>query len=350
MKVVIKKREIKKLWVDKMSDAINTAKLYIQEKNYKEALKLAKKRHAKDDIEEYLAILDLLINEDYLLALEEKGMYYQYFDETHDNGDYGEKYFDKYLEKQPRSINVICDKTLSRFNKNKIDEALEYMNKAEKNYKSYSNIEKPRISKKEVKIGKIELLIKAKRYDEAMTELNNYENQYGGDTKSDLYKGQMLQKTGENNEALKYLDKSLENEDTILAFNSKGDALYELGEYKTALKNYNHCISYEKQVDDLELITNFNYKAAFCCVKLDDDQQAIKYLNKTINMLNEYGRLPKDLEMIYQKCSFEKERIMKMGNVKDEEFKKTKFLSAKTSIILLIIIFIMYLILKMIGY
>ena len=70
-----------------MSDAINTAKLYIQEENYKEALKLAKKRHAKDDIEEYLAILDLLINEDYLLALEEKGMYYQYFDETHDNGD-----------------------------------------------------------------------------------------------------------------------------------------------------------------------------------------------------------------------------------------------------------------------
>ena len=72
------------------------------------------------DIDEYLSILDLLIDADYLLALEEKGMYYQYFDETHDNGDYGEKYFDKYLEKQPRSINVICDKALSRFNKNKI--------------------------------------------------------------------------------------------------------------------------------------------------------------------------------------------------------------------------------------
>ena len=33
----------------------------------------------------------------------------------------------------------------------------------------------------------------------------------------------------------------------------------------------------------------------------------------------------------------QKERIMKTGNVKDEEFKKTKFLSAKTSIIILII-------------
>ena len=333
-----------------MSDAIETAKLYIQDENYKEALKLAKKRHSKDDIDEYLTILDLLIDADYLLALEEKGMYYQYFDETHDNGDYGDKYFDEYLKRQPRSINVLCDKALSRFNKNKIDEALEYMDKAEEKYKSYSPIEKPRISKKEVKMGKIELLVQAKRYDEALKNLEIYENQYGGDTKSDLYKGQMLQKTGKNNEALKYLDKSLLEEDTLLAYNSKADALYELKEYKSALKNYKHCISYEKKVDDLELVTNFNYKAAFCCVKLDDDKEAIKYLNKTINMLNEHGRLPNDLEMIYQKCSFEKERIMKTGEVKDEEFRQTKFLSAKTSLILLAIILILYVILKMIGY
>lgn len=333
-----------------MSDALEKAKLYINDGNYKEALKLAKKRHSKDDIDEYLTILDLLIDADYLLALEEKGMYYQYFDETHDNGDYGEKYFDKYLQKQPRSINVLCDKALSRFNKGKTDEALEYMDKAEEKYKSYSPIEKPRISKKEVKIGKIELLIKAKRYDEALSNLNQYEKQYGGDTKSDLYKGEMLQKTGENNQALEYLERSLLNEDTVIAYNSKADALYELGEYNEALKNYKHCISYENKVDDLELVTNFNYKAAFCCVKLKDDKEAVKYLNKTINMLNEHGRLPKDLEMIYQKCSFEKERIMKTGNIKDEEFRKTKFFSAKTSIIILIIILILYAILKIIGF
>lgn len=333
-----------------MSDALEKAKLYINDGNYKEALKLAKKRHSKDDIDEYLTILDLLIDADYLLALEEKGMYYQYFDETHDNGDYGEKYFDKYLQKQPRSINVLCDKALSRFNKGKTDEALEYMDKAEEKYKSYSPIEKPRISKKEVKMGKIELLIKAKRYDEALSNLNQYEKQYGGDTKSDLYKGEMLQKTGENNQALEYLERSLLNEDTVIAYNSKADALYELGEYNEALKNYKHCISYENKVDDLELVTNFNYKAAFCCVKLKDDKEAVKYLNKTINMLNEHGRLPKDLEMIYQKCSFEKERIMKTGNIKDEEFRKTKFFSAKTSIIILIIILILYAILKIIGF
>ena len=280
-----------------MSDAVEQAKLYIQDKNYEEALNIAKKRHSKDDIEEYISILDLLIDEDYLLALEEKGMYYQYYDETHDNGDYGEKYFDEYLEKQPRSINALCDKAMSRFNKNKVDEALEYMDKAEEKYKSYSPIEKPRISKKEIKMGKIELLIQAKRYEEALTNL-----------------------------------------------------IYELGEYKEALKNYNHCIEYESKIDDLELLTNFNYKSAFCCVKLKDESEAIKYLNKTINMLNKHGRLPKDLEQIYQKCSFEKERIMKTGEVKDREFRKTRFFSARTSIIILIIILIMYVILKMNGY
>ena len=333
-----------------MSDAIETAKLYIEEENYEEAFKLAKKRHGKDDVTSYLTIIDLLIEKDYLIALEEKGLYYQYYDETHDNGDYGEKYFDEYLEKQPRSINVICDKALSRFNKNKVDESLELMEKAEEKYKSYSPIEKPRISKKEVIMGKIELLIQAKRYDDALKNLDKYESQFGGDTKSDLYKGQMLQKNGKNNEALEYLERSLQNEDTIIGLNAKGDALYELHEYKDALKSYNDCINYEKQVEELELVTNFNYKAAFCCVKLDNDKEAIKYLNKTINLLNEHGRLPNDLEAIYQKCSFEKERIMKTGEVKDEEFRQTRFFSARTSIIILIIILILYVILKMIGY
>ena len=334
-----------------MSDAIETAKLYIEEENYEEALKLARKRHGKDKYDEYLTILDLLIDADYIPAIEEKGLYYQYYDETHDNGDYGEKYFDEYLKRQPRSINALCDKALSRFNKGQVDEAIGYMDKAYDKYKSYSPIEKPRISKHEVLMGKIELLIQSKRYDDALDNLNRYESQTGGDEKSDLYKGQMLQKTGKNKEALEYLDKSLQNEDTIIGFNAKGDALYELKNYKDALKNYKNCIHYESKIkDDLELIANFNYKAAFCCVHLGNEQEAIKYLNKTINMLNEYGRLPNDLEQIYQKCSFEKEKIMKQGNVKDKEFRSTRFFSARTSLIILAVILILYVILRLMGY
>ncbi|MDO5824001.1 tetratricopeptide repeat protein [Methanobrevibacter sp.] len=334
-----------------MSDIIKKAKEDIEKENYKDALILARKRHSKDDINDYISILDLLIEANYLPALEEKGIYYQYYDETHDNGDYGEKYFNEYLELQPNSINVLCDKAMSRFNKGDIDESLKYMQNAYKNYSNYSKIEKPRISKKELLISKIELLIKAKRYEDALTHLNNYENQFGGSQKSDLYKGQMLQKNGKNEEALVYLEKSLLEEDTLIGFNAKGDALFELERYEDALKEYRNCLDYESKIEgDLELVTNFNYKAAFCCVKLEDDKNAIKFLNKTINMLNEHGRLPKDIESIYQKCSFEKERIMKKGTVEDEEFRKTKFFSTKNSFIILIIVLILYILLKMNGY
>ena len=334
-----------------MSDAIQQAKQHINNNEFKEALKLARKRHGKDDIKDYISILELLIDAEYLPATEEKGLYYQYYDESHDNGDYGEKYFDAYLEKQPRSVNVICDKALSRFNKGHIDEALEYMNKAYDRYQSYSQIEKPRISKKEVLMGKIELQIQAKQYDDALSNLESYEDIYGIDEKLQLYKGQMLQKAGKNRDALIYLDKSLESEDTLLGFNAKADALYELGEYKQALDAYNRCIQYEKRANpDLEMCTNFNYKAAFCCVKLGKNQEAVKHLNKTIDMLNEHGRLPKDLEEIYQKCSFEKERLMKSGDVKDQEFRQSHFLSTKSAVYVLIIIIILYVILKLMGY
>ena len=334
-----------------MSDAIAKSKRYIEDENYTEALRLARKQHGKDDAESYLTILNLLIESGHLPALEEKGIYYQYYDETHDGGDFGEKYFDEYLEKQPHSINVICDKAMSRFNKGEIDESLEYMDKAIDKYKSYSKIEKPRLSKNELRMSRIELLIKAKRYKEALKDLDAYEKQVGSTQKSDLYKGQMLQKNGKNREALEYLNKSIKEETTLIALNAKGDALYELKEYKDALKVYNDCIPYEGKIDDdLELKTNFNYKAAFCCVELGDEQKAVQYLNKTINMLNEYGRLPKDLEAIYQKCSFEKERIIKKGDVEDKEFKQTKFLPARYAIICLMVIFILYFVLKMNGY
>lgn len=334
-----------------MSDSITQAKQYIEENNLKEALKLARKRHGKDDVESYLSILDLLIENDYLPAVEEKGIYYQYYDETHDNGDYGEKYFDEYLERQPKSINVLCDKAMSKFNKGYIDESLEYMNKSLDNYESYSTVEKPRLSKKEINMARIELLIKAGRNEDALKSLNDYENQFGSSQKTDLYKGQMLQKNGENEEALKYLNKSLKEEETIIALNAKGDALYKLNRFNEALKTYDQCISYENKIeDDLELKTNFNYKAAFCCVNLGEDQKAVQYLNKTINMLNEHGRLPKDLESIYQKCSFEKERIMRHGDVEDKEFKQTKFLSTKSALIILAIILVLYIILKLNGH
>ena len=236
-------------------------------------------------------------------------------------------------------------------NKNKLTEAIEYMDKAFKNYDAYSQKEEPRISHEEVRMGKIELLMQDNQNKKALNEINKYEKKFGQNKKEIFYKGQLLEKTGEYEKALEYLDKSLDEDHTIIALNSKGNALYELGEYKKALDSYNSCITHEKDVkDDLELVTNFNYKAAFCNVELGNYDEAVKHLNKTIDMLNENGRLDKNLEEIYQKCSFEKDRLMYKNNVEDKRFSNFKFLSTKTSITALIIIIIAYIILKIIGY
>ena len=72
-----------------MSNAIETAKQYVNGNNYENAISLARKNHGNDNVEDYLAILDLLIDANYLPAIEEKGIYYQHYDESHDNYDYG---------------------------------------------------------------------------------------------------------------------------------------------------------------------------------------------------------------------------------------------------------------------
>ena len=243
------------------------------------------------------------------------------------------------------------ERALNIIDKNKLTEAIEYMDKAFKNYDAYSQKEEPRISHEEVRMGKIELLMQDNQNKKALNEINKYEKKFGQNKKEIFYKGQLLEKTGEYEKALEYLDKSLDEDHTIIALNSKGNALYELGDYKKALDSYNSCITHEKDVkDDLELVTNFNYKAAFCNVELGNYDEAVKHLNKTIDMLNENGRLDKNLEKIYQKCSFEKDRLMYKNNVEDKRFSNFKFLSTKTSITALIIIIIAYIILKIIGY
>ncbi len=327
-----------------MSEEVKKAENLINKQEYKKALDLAKKQHRKGKIENYINILDLLIENNYLKALEEKGLYYLYYDENHDNNDYGEKYFDKYLKAQPRSINALSEKAMARSEKKDYKKAITYMSKALDSYDKFSESEKPRISKEEVWMGKIELLLKENSPD-ALNELNKFEKEHNENKKLILFKGIELSKNNQNEEALEYLNKSLTQERTVIAVNAKGNVLFNLKRFKEALECFDSCIQYEKDVDDLELLTNFNSKAAFSAIELEDYSEGVKYLNKTINMLNQYPRLPDNLEKIYRECSFEKDRLLRKENVKDKEFSKTRFLSSKVAIVVLILFIIGYFIL-----
>lgn len=320
-------------------------KKLIEKKDYKEALSIAKKRHRKGKIDEYLEILDLLIEAKYLPAFEEKGQYYLYYNENHDNNDYGEKYFNSYLKIEPHSINAICGKSMALSEKGNFKDSIKLMKKALDSYENFSFDENPRISKSDVNMGYIELLLKANRNTEALNELDKFEEKYPQNKKLNLYKGILLVEDDKNEEALKYLNKSLEEELTVLAFNAKGNALYNLKEYKEALKCFKRCIQFGKEVTDVDLITNYNYKAAFCEINLGNYDEGIKYLNKTIKYLDNLGRLPDNIERIYQKCNFEKEKLLKEGKTKNKEFSKFKFLSSKVAIVVLILFIIGYFIL-----
>ncbi|WP_303295303.1 tetratricopeptide repeat protein, partial [Methanobrevibacter woesei] len=231
-----------------------------------------------------------------------------------------------------------------------LNKSIKLMDKALKSYDNFSEDEKPRITEEDIWMGKIELLVKKNDKKETLAELNNFEKEYPDNPKMILYKGILLSETGEDENALKYLETSLKRDNTILALNAKGNALYNLRRYSEALEVYNKCISHEKEVDDLDIKTNFNSKAAFSAIELENYNEAIKYLNKTINMLNEHGRLKNDLEKIYRQCSFEKERLLKQYNIQDRKFSRFKFLSSKTALILLILFIIGYFILTYLGY
>ena len=51
----------------------------------------------------------------------------------------------------------------------------------------------------------------------------------------------------EEKEALEYLEKSISEEDTLIAYNSKGDALYELKRYDEAQASWNEAINILKK-------------------------------------------------------------------------------------------------------
>ena len=71
----------------------------INNKEYEQANKISFILFQKKNIDEFLEINNLLLEENYIPALPLRGYYHLIEDMTHDNDDYGEKYFNKYWKK-----------------------------------------------------------------------------------------------------------------------------------------------------------------------------------------------------------------------------------------------------------
>lgn len=82
-------------------------------------------------------------------------------------------------------------------------------------------------------MGKIELLMQDNQNKKALNEINNMKRNSVKIKKKFSTRASFLKKPENMKKALEYLDKSLDEDHTIIALNSKGNALYELGEYKS---------------------------------------------------------------------------------------------------------------------
>ena len=91
----------------------------INNEEYEKANQLSFILFQKKNIKEFLEINNLLLEKNYIPALPLRGYYHLIEDAYHDNNDYGEKYFNKYLEKRPDSTSIRLQKEMKK-NPNKL--------------------------------------------------------------------------------------------------------------------------------------------------------------------------------------------------------------------------------------
>lgn len=85
----------------------------INNEEYEKANQLSFILFQKKNIKEFLEINNLLLEKNYIPALPLRGYYHLIEDAYHDNNDYGEKYFNKYLEERPDSTSIRFQKAIA---------------------------------------------------------------------------------------------------------------------------------------------------------------------------------------------------------------------------------------------
>ncbi len=89
----------------------------INNEEYEKANQLSFILFQKKNMKEFLEINNLLLEKNYIPALPLRGYYHLIEDAYHDNNDYGEKYFNKYLEERQTQHPFVFKKLLHHLQK-----------------------------------------------------------------------------------------------------------------------------------------------------------------------------------------------------------------------------------------
>ncbi len=312
----------------------------IKNEKYKQANEFSFKLFQKKKVDEFLEINNLLLEKNYTPALLLRGYYHLVEDIHHDNGDYGEKYFNKYLEQRPDSTTVLFQKAVALQVKEKEKEGEELLDNLIENYKETPYDDEILTCESKEKLCEIKLiyLFEKQLKEEIINYANELLREYPDNSLAMLIKAKILCANNENQEALDIIDKCLKKQKSIEGIIIKGDIYINLKEYAKAVKCFDIGISTLGKKEQ-HLTIEWYHKKGLCLIQLQKYEEAIKCLNKTIDIIREI-EINIDLNEnginLLKECEKEKQELLNLG-VADVKYSKYTFNLNKLFCILLVL-------------
>lgn len=310
----------------------------INNKEYEKANELSFKLFQKKNIGEFLEINNLLLEKHYTPALLLRGHYHLVEDIYHDNNDYGEKYFNKYLEQRPDSISIRFQKAVALSAKGNEEESREIIENIIENYKEspYSDEIITCESKEKLCELKLIYLFEKQLKEETLNYANKLLAEYPNNILAMLMKAKLLCENNENQEALEIINKCLKKQKIIEGILIKGNIYVNLKEYQKAIKCFDIGIKTLGK-NEQHISIEWYHKKALCLIQLQKYEEAMKCLNKTMDIildievkidLNENGI------KLLKECEKEKQELLDLG-VADVKYSQYTFNLSKLVYILL---------------
>ena len=317
---------------------------FIEHEEYGKTNELSFKLLKKNKVKKFLEINDLLLEKNYAPALLIRGYYHMLDDENKKSGDHGEKYFNAYLEKRPDSIcakshKVFLDQTVI---KNKM--SIEMFDDILNNYSEsqYSDEVIPPVPRQHICEVKLLYL-----FEKKIGGIESYADyvlkEYPDSTIAMEIKARLLLNNNKSQEALNMIKKYLKKETSIDSILIKGEAHFNLKEYEKAISCFDIGIR-AIEFEDKQYGIEWRYKKIVSLIQLERYDEAMIYLNITLEMIRElevYMDLNENGIGLLDKCESLKEELLNKG-VADVKYPGFKFSTGKLAIILLVLDILLY--------
>lgn len=317
---------------------------FIEHEEYEKANELSFKLLQREKTDEFLEINDMLLEKNYTPSLLIRAYYHLIIGVYEYDGNYGEKYLNKYLKKRPDSTSAKYQKSLTEMAKGNKKKSLKILEDLIVNYSEspYNDELLQCPPRQELCESKLLCLYESKS-DETWECTDQVLKEYPDNAKAMVIKAKLLIKEDKNQEALTIINESLKKEKTIDGILVKGDIYNNLKEYEDAVACFTIGIDAFDETEKHHTI-KWNHKKALALIQIKKYKSAMKCLNETIDTIRELEvilDLNEDGIELLKECEAEKEKLLNKG-IPDVKYPTRKIHPGKSVIVLLVLDILLY--------